>query len=85
MNKNKQLLRKIIREAIEEVGDEANMNNPEEKKEIQIGNGILQLLAAVRVNKNGPESDLIKIENLARELIKMHSKSAVSPEHPSEK
>lgn len=49
--------------------DEEDMDSPEEKREVQIGKEILNLLAAIRVNKNGPESDLRKIEALARELI----------------
>lgn len=57
---------------VKEVNPETDAANPEEKREVQIGNEILSLLAAARVNQNGMESDLIKIERLARELIQMH-------------
>lgn len=57
---------------------ESDMSNPEEKREVQIGNEILHLLAAIRVNKNGPESDLRKIEALAKELIALHAGEAAT-------
>lgn len=61
------------------MGDEGRVrDNPEEKREVQIGNEILSLLSVVRINKNGPESDLRKIEVLAKELIALHTGKAVT-------
>ena len=55
--------------------DETNMNNPEEKREVQIGNEILKLISGM-VPANGQTGKYLQVEKLAKELIDMHRKPA---------
>ena len=60
---------------------ESNMDNPEEKREVQIGKEILRLVKIVSQYLNNPnapnESSLKKITELVEELVDLHTGKAV--------
>lgn len=80
----KSIIQEVVREAIGLGVAESDMNDPEEKREVEIANEILKNCKRADQRFTGmTRSEIDKISSLAKELIEMHNRhKKIGPKKP---